>query len=96
MGTDREVLRDRRENTSMRRLECLARYVVLENVGVNWVWDEHDVLKFQELWQQGYSICSIAEHFGVEPIDIFLLALDRAEQGFICKRDGGIWGNENS
>lgn len=71
-------------------------YIVLENIRLKWVWKEEDVSKFEDLWREGYSILDIARFFKVKPIDILLLALDRAEQGYIRSRPGSIFGNKKS
>jgi len=65
-------------------------YIALEDM--NFLWSHNQVREFDELWKRGYSIRYIAEYFHRKPIEVLLLALDRAEKGKIEERKNGIWG----
>ena len=68
-------------------------YLALEDVEIDFVWDESDVLDFDKAWQDGLSLWDIARAFDRDPDEVLLLALDRIRKGFINKRKNGVYGN---
>lgn len=68
------------------------RYIALENIEIDFVWDEHDVVDVDKLWETGYAIDFIAAEFERPINDVFALLWDRLEHGFIQERPGGIYG----
>jgi hypothetical protein len=68
------------------------RYIALENIEIDFVWDERDVVSVDMLWEKGYAIDFIAAEFNRPINDLFALLWDRLEQGFIQERPGGIYG----
>jgi hypothetical protein len=75
------------------KAERLYTYIALEEI--NFLWSLSEVLEFDQLWNDGYSIEYMADYFNRKPIEVLLLALDRAEKGKIKERKNGIWGEKN-
>jgi hypothetical protein len=75
------------------KAERLYTYIALEEI--NFLWSLSEVHEFDQLWNDGYSIEYMAEYFNRKPIEILILALDRAEKGMIKRRKNGIWGERN-
>lgn len=72
------------------RVQRLNTYVACDDL--NFIWDERDVLQFQNMWDEGVSIFEIAQTFQRDVDEIVLLAIDRGRKGYIQKRDGGVYG----
>lgn len=66
-----------------------AIYVVLEDL--DFVWDEADIPKVEEMWREGLSVWEIAKVFDRDPDEVALLIMDRARQGTIRKRKWGAY-----
>jgi hypothetical protein len=65
-------------------------YLACENL--DFVWDERDVVAFDHMWNEGFSIWDIAKAFDRDPDEVVILAIDRVKRGNIQKRKGGVWG----
>ncbi|MED5050609.1 hypothetical protein P9850_01830 [Anoxybacillus rupiensis] len=72
------------------KAERLYTYIALE--GFDFLWSLKEVHEFDYLWDEGYSIEYMADYFNRKPIEVLLLALDRAEKGKIKQRKNSIWG----
>ena len=59
---------------------------------MDFVWKDHQVVLFEEMWNRGMHIKDIAKLLRREVDEVFVLALDRARAGAIKKREGGIFG----
>ena len=59
---------------------------------VNMVFEERELEAFVWYWKEGYEIKKIAEEMKRKPIEVLLLALDRAEIGKIKQRKQSIFG----
>jgi hypothetical protein len=79
------------ERDNMRE-KRLSTYTVLEDC--NFHFDLRQVLEFDFLWRNGISGDDIAQRFGRDPDEIFLLAMDRKRAGKIEDRPGGWYGNQ--
>lgn len=84
--------------TTEKRIEMSYCVKVRRNTyiaGERWdfVWDLVEILEIEQLWRQGKSLEYIAEWIGRSQTDVFLLLLDRAEQGYVDARVGGVFGN---
>lgn len=67
-------------------------YLACEDL--NFSWDERNVLEFDRLWSEGKGLFEIAEIFNRDPDEVAILVIDRARQGIIKPRKGGLWGEE--
>jgi hypothetical protein len=65
-------------------------YIACEDM--DFLWKEHEVVMFEEMWVRGVPITEMAKIFRRSTDEVFLLALDRARAGAIQKRRGGIFG----
>lgn len=61
--------------------KTLKRYLMLDNSQVNWFWDEQDVLEFDRLFREGYTIKQLAKFFKRPAFEIVLLTIDRDLRG---------------
>jgi len=71
-------------------VERRATYIALEEL--NFLWDEDDVLKFREMWEEGLSLPDIAKQLKRKKNEVAVLILDQAEEKKIKPRKGGLWG----
>lgn len=71
---------DRRRNT----------YIACEDM--DFLWDEWDIYRVDEMWMDGFPITSIAEEMDRDPDEVLVLIIDRARKGQITARKGGILG----
>jgi hypothetical protein len=69
-------------------------YIACEDM--DFVWKEHQVVLFEEMWNRGMHIKDIAKMLRRPVDEVFILALDRARAGAIAKREGGIFGHSSS
>ncbi|GGD05188.1 helix-turn-helix domain containing protein [Pontibacillus salipaludis] len=67
-------------------------YIAHEEAGFDW--NNEDVKRFQEYWNQGYSIVAIAKMLRRTQLDVALLGLDQTVKGLVSKRYGGALGDE--
>ena len=58
-------------------------YIMLENVEIDWNWDDSEVKKFDRLYKQGLNAFELARVFNRPAEEIALMILDRAMQGFL-------------
>lgn len=65
-------------------------YMLFEDT--DFYWDERDVLRFDRMWNEGYSLEDIATYFQLHEDEIALLVIDRARQGYIQPRPTGLKG----
>jgi len=65
-------------------------YIACENL--DFVWDEREVHEIEHMWSKGLSIHDIARSFGRDPDEVAILIVDRARQGKIKPRKGGVFG----
>jgi hypothetical protein len=80
------------EKNHMRKRRATT-YIALEEV--DFIWSIREVIEFDRLWRDGYSIEYMADYFDRKPLEVLLLALDRAEKGKIKQRENGIWGKRS-
>lgn len=71
-------------------VERRVTYIALENL--NFLWDEDEVLKFREMWEEGLSLPAIAKKLRRKQNEVAVLILDQAEEKKIKPRPGGLWG----
>jgi len=71
-------------------VERRVTYIALENL--NFLWDEDEIIKFREMWEEGLSLPDIAEAFKRPQKEIAIIIIDQAEEGKIQPRKGGLWG----
>jgi len=72
------------------------KYVVLDEVKINFFWSEGEVSDFDCLWKEGRTLKELAKHFDRKPEEVLLLALDRAMLGEIKPRKDGLIGEKMS
>lgn len=63
-----------------------------DSIKVNMVFEEFEIERFIEMWEDGYGIEKISCVLNRTPLEIGLLAMDRAETGFINQRKLGVHG----
>lgn len=63
-----------------------------DSIKVNMVFEEIEIERFVEMWEDGYSVLTISYVLNRTPLEIALLTMDRAETGFINRRKFGING----
>lgn len=59
---------------------------------LDFTWGTEEIYRFEELWKQGTDIKHIAKEFKRDPDELAILAIDRARQGRIERRQGGLLG----
>lgn len=59
---------------------------------IDFVWDEREVLRFEEMWNKGISFQEIFAVLKRNEIDCLLLLFDRVRKGSIHPREGGLDG----
>ena len=59
-------------------------YLACEDM--DFVWDERDVAKFQDMWREGLGLKEIAEAFKRDPDEVGMLVMDQARKGLIKPR----------
>jgi|SRR5690606_7057612 len=69
-------------------------YVACEKY--DFLWYEDEILDFERMWKEGKTLIEIAEYFNRPQIEILFLAADRAEEGAIKERKGGLLGEFTS
>ncbi|PEF05024.1 helix-turn-helix domain containing protein [Bacillus thuringiensis] len=63
-------------------------YIALEEA--NFIWDERDVIRFREMWQQGMSLPKMAKALRRHQAEVALLVIDQADQELITNRPIGL------
>jgi hypothetical protein len=66
-------------------------YIACEEL--DFVWDEHDLIRFIAEWQNGTSIFELENIFKRSQNEIAILILDLGSKGAISERSGGIFGS---
>lgn len=66
--------------------------VLLEDIDIQWFWEEKELLEFDRLWTEGVSLWDIAERIGAEYHEAMLMMIDRRFKKKITKRKGGMNG----
>jgi hypothetical protein len=64
-------------------------YIALEES--NFIWREHEVKRFDKLWNDGNDIFTLAKIFKRPQYEIIIMIMDRHIQGEIHKRDYGLF-----
>lgn len=59
---------------------------------LDFTWGVEEIYRFEELWKQGKDLTSIAKEFNRDPDELAILVIDRARQGRIEQREGGLLG----
>lgn len=94
MTTTAEVLRAERQ---LERLYCKSKrnklYIACEYY--DFTWSEIEVEAFRKMWREGTSLPRIAKALKRHINEVFILALDQAELGYIRQRPHGIFGNDD-
>lgn len=80
----------RLEQNYMTKEPGLNRLIACEDL--DYYWSEEEAKEFRQLWNMGISIDVIAQNFGREVDEVFILALDQARKGLISKRKGALFG----
>jgi hypothetical protein len=68
-------------------------YIACEHF--DFVWNEHDLIRFKNEWDNGASIFELCETFNRPENELALLILDLSSKGFIEQRIGGVFGHAN-
>lgn len=63
-------------------------YIALEEA--NFIWDERDVIRFREMWNQGMSLPDMAESLRRHQAEVALLVIDQADKYLIENRPIGL------
>ncbi|HGH7176787.1 helix-turn-helix domain containing protein [Bacillus cereus] len=63
-------------------------YIALEEA--NFIWDERDVIRFREMWNQGMSLPEMAEALRRHHAEVALLVIDQADKYLIKNRPIGL------
>ncbi|MFB9326975.1 helix-turn-helix domain containing protein [Paenibacillus aurantiacus] len=72
------------------RKKRINTYIACEDL--NHVWDESEVIAFDQMWCEGLCIYEIAEAFQRDPDEVAILAIDRACKRMIKPRGTGALG----
>lgn len=67
-------------------------YEVFSDGTVDFIWDEKQVIRFDNLWNSGFSFGHIKNHLNRPEKDIWMLIVDRTTKGRIYPRKGGLEG----
>ncbi|GAA0491085.1 hypothetical protein GCM10008986_16430 [Salinibacillus aidingensis] len=67
-------------------------YIAHDERNLDWWPDELE--RFRNLWNEGKSIFEMARLLKRPQVEIAIIILDQAEEGFIEQREGGIFGND--
>ncbi|WP_242270985.1 helix-turn-helix domain containing protein [Bacillus cereus group sp. BfR-BA-01425] len=63
-------------------------YIALEEA--NFIWDERDVIRFREMWNQGMGLPEMAETLRRHQAEVALLVIDQADKYLIENRPIGL------
>ncbi|WP_434800809.1 helix-turn-helix domain containing protein [Bacillus cereus] len=63
-------------------------YIALEELDL--VFDENEVIRFQEMWKEGKSFIEIAVDMGRHQLEIAALIMDQADKKLIKSRPMGL------
>ncbi|WP_227522037.1 helix-turn-helix domain containing protein [Bacillus solitudinis] len=63
-------------------------YIALEEL--NFLWDEKEVIEFDQMWKRGVSLKRMARYFNREEDEVAMLILDRKRKKRISVRDRGL------
>ncbi|MGG3046245.1 helix-turn-helix domain containing protein [Bacillus anthracis] len=63
-------------------------YIALEEA--NFIWDERDVIRFREMWNQGMGLPEMAEALKRHQSEVALLVIDQADKYLIENRPIGL------
>ena len=63
-------------------------YIALEEA--NFLWDERDVIRFREMWNQGMSLPKMAKALRRHQAEVALLVIDQADKYLIENRPIGL------
>nr|WP_196471750.1 helix-turn-helix domain-containing protein [Bacillus sp. SRB1LM] len=63
-------------------------YIALEELDL--VFDESEVIRFQEMWKEGKGILEIAKELGRHQLEIAALIMDQADKNIIKSRPMGL------
>ncbi|UYX52444.1 helix-turn-helix domain-containing protein [Bacillus thuringiensis] len=63
-------------------------YIALEELDL--VFDESEVIRFQEMWEEDKSFIEIAVELGIHQLEIAVLIMDQAEKNKIKSRPAGL------
>lgn len=59
------------------------------------IWEDAELRKFREMWEQGDSVNKMAKRFRCKEIDIAMVVLDQAEKKLIRSRPAGLIGGRS-
>ncbi|WP_243523707.1 helix-turn-helix domain containing protein [Bacillus pseudomycoides] len=76
-----------REHESMKESR-LKIYIALEEA--NFIWDERDVIRFREMWEQGMDLVDMAKALRRHQAEVALLVIDQADKYMIENRSIGL------
>lgn len=71
-----------------------ATHILFEDKTVKWFWEEDELIKFREMWNDGVHIQGIATALKTNKRSIALLVMDQAENKKIKQRKTGLFGKE--
>jgi len=71
-----------------------ATHILFEDKTVKWFWEEDELIKFRERWNDGVNIQGIATALKTNKRSIALLVMDQAENKKIKQRKTGLFGKE--
>lgn len=64
----------------------------IDSETVSFAWDESNVERFLDFWNEGISVKEIAKRFNRNPIDVVILLLEMGEEERLEQRPTGIFG----
>ncbi|AOM08850.1 MULTISPECIES: hypothetical protein [Bacillus] len=76
------------QNRKYRKSERRKLYIALEELDM--FWDEDDVWRVQEAWNNNESVFAIGQRIERDPDEVALLLMDLAKKGRIEKRVIGL------
>ncbi|WP_062105230.1 hypothetical protein [Bacillus niameyensis] len=65
-------------------------YIACQDVDFGWTMKK--TLEFEKLWRKGKTLHEMSKHFRRPPVEILMIAVDRAMLGHIEEREGGLLG----
>ena len=79
--------------THMKKKPPRKRVTLLDDIDIQWSWDEWQIHKLRELWKQGLHIEDIARQLNIDQTSVELCIWWQAELGKIQAREGGAYGS---
>lgn len=68
------------------------KYVLFGEKNVKWIWEEWELIRFREMWNDGAGLNTIAKDLKTNQRSVSLLIQEQAEDGYIKQRRSGLYG----